>query len=123
MTTPDTTPYADLPAEWSDSARTTYAEIADEHPTATAAQLAALYEACAMIAMTDDLAATIPEHGMMTKGSMGQVVVNPAVAEVRALRRDAIATLRAAGLTAPPKTASSASVAGANLAGSRWHRR
>lgn len=123
MPTTDSTPYDALPGDWSDSARTTYIEVAEENPTASAAQLAALFEACAMIALADDLAATIPEHGLMTTGSTGQLVVNPAVAEVRALRRDAVTTLRTAGLTVPPKAATSASTAGAQLAGSRWHRR
>ncbi|WP_396658389.1 P27 family phage terminase small subunit [Microbacterium sp.] len=113
--------YDGLPEEWSLSARETYAAISEDNPKATAAQLAALYEACALLALADALADTIPEHGLMTTGSQGQTVVNPAIAEVRALRRDALAALRGLSLTTD-RSATSASRAAGALAARRWQR-
>ncbi|WP_396668130.1 hypothetical protein [Microbacterium sp. R86528] len=112
--------YAGLP-DWSDSTKETYCQIEDDNPRLTAAQRAALFEACSLLALADDLAATIPDVGLMTTGSQGQHIVNPAVAEIRALRRDAMAALRALDLSGV-RDATAASKAGASLVGARWNR-
>lgn len=120
--TPSADPYAGLPETWSDSARETYAQIDEESPNATAAQRSALFEAVSLIALADELEATLVENGHMTTGSKGQLVVNPAISEVRALRRDAFAILRTAGVGVT-KAATAASAAGAALVANRWTRR
>lgn len=109
-----------LPDDWSESAKTTFATIEAENPRATASQLTTLFEAVSLLALADDLAGTIPEVGLMTTGSQGQAVVNPAVAEVRALRRDALAAIRGIGFAAGQ---SAAAAAGAALVAHRWNQR
>ncbi|AWB88750.1 hypothetical protein [Homoserinimonas hongtaonis] len=116
--TPDR--YEGLPSTWSDSARETYVQIEEEAPNLTAAQRAATYEAVSLLALADEVAKAIDEHGVMTTGSQGQLVVNPAVSEVRALRRDALAALRAIGVGTKIATAS---LAGSALASKRWAKR
>jgi len=120
---PGEDPRTGLPATWSDSARETYMQVEEEAPSLNAAQRAGLFEACSLLALADGLAETIPTNGLMTTGSQGQLVVNPAVAEVRALRRDAIAALRSLGLNAGPKYSTAASMAGAALVSARWGNR
>ncbi|MEZ3160130.1 hypothetical protein AB1K54_06210 [Microbacterium sp. BWT-B31] len=112
---------AGLPSEWSESARETYAQIDDDNPRMTSAQRATLFECCGLLSLADDLAATIPTNGLMIGGSRGQLVVNPAIAEVRALRRDALAALRGLAL-AIPKDATAASRAASALVGARYGR-
>lgn len=109
-----------LPDHWSMSAKTTYATIDAENPRATASQQTALFEAVSLIALADELAGTIPITGLMTTGSQGQAVVNPAIAEVRALRSAALAALRGIGFASAASAHSAASAAGAALISHRW---
>lgn len=110
--------YADLPATWSDSAKETYAAIEEAAGTLTPAQAATLYEAVSMLAIADGLEATLPEMGYYITNARGATALNPAIPEIRALRRDALAALRGMGLK--DGTGSAGSSAGAALAGARW---
>lgn len=40
-------------------------------------------EACRVVTRIDELGAAVVEHGVMVRGSTGQLVVNPAIAEQR----------------------------------------
>jgi hypothetical protein len=50
------------------------------------AELELLAEACRAVDQIDALAAAVDEHGTMTKGSTGQLVVNPAIPQLNATR-------------------------------------
>jgi phage terminase small subunit len=64
--------------------------------------LAVLERACRLADRAAELEAAITEHGTMTKGSTGQLVVNPAVAEARQTHA-AVARLLGQIEIAPPK--------------------
>lgn len=112
------TRYDGLPADWSDSAKETYAQIEEEHPGLDAASLSALYEACGLFALADRLAAKVDDDGLMVSGSQGQLVAHPLLSEVRLNRVQGLAALRALGLA---KSQTAASAAAASLASKRWH--
>lgn len=110
--------YDGLPDDWSASAKETYAQIEEEHPGLDAASLASLYEAVALFALADKLAAQVEDDGFTVAGSQGQKVAHPLLSEVRLNRVQALAALRALGLA---KNQSGASAAAASLASKRWH--
>lgn len=113
----------DFPESWSASVRATYAEITDEYPNLDSASLAGLYEACQLLALAEEYADRVALDGPVAKGSQGQPVAHPLVAEVRAHRTAALSALRALGLGGRRASAQSASGAGASLAAARWGRR
>ncbi|MFB8893026.1 hypothetical protein [Microbacterium plantarum] len=113
-----------LPASWSASVKETYVQVDEDNPDLTAAQRSALYEACLLLATAEALDAATAAHGLMTTGSAGQLVVNPAVAEARAHRLGAQALLKPlAPIGAADPAGGSSSAAAAALAGKRWSRR
>lgn len=116
---PEAARYDGLPASWSESARETYAQIAEEH-TLDAATTAALFEACQLLAQADAMAEQIEADGLMVTGSAGQPVPHGLLSEVRLCRVQAIAALRALGVA---RGQSPASAAGAALAAKRHHGR
>ncbi len=109
--------YDGLPSAWPVGVLETYARIEEETPSISAAQTAVLFEACALLARAEGLDSAVDEHGHMTKGSQGQLITNPCIAEARAHRRDALAALARAGLGT---SRSESSAAGAALAARRW---
>lgn len=113
--------YADLPETWSTSAKETYVAIEEAAGALTPAQSATLYEAVSMLAIADGLEATLPAMGYYITNARGATALNPAIPEIRALRRDALAALRGMGLKDASGTAGSQ--AGAALAGARWSAR
>lgn len=114
---------SDLPESWSASVRATYTEITDEHPNLDPASLTGLYEACALLALAESYSDRVSADGPVVKGSQGQPVAHPLVAEVRAHRTAALSALRALGLGARRGSVQSASGAGSSLASARWGRR
>ncbi len=90
MSTEDT---PDLPPAWSQGARDTFEAVTDERPDLSAAELAALYHACALESAADALDAVAADAGYVTTGSVGQVVVHPATVESRLARTAAAAIL------------------------------
>jgi hypothetical protein len=112
--------YDGLPPVWSESAKETYVQIAEEHPNLDAASLSALFEACALFALADALAERVAADGYMVAGSQGQSVAHPLLSEIRLNRVQAMAALRALGLA---RGQSAASAAGAALVSKRWHGR
>jgi hypothetical protein len=111
--------YEGLPADWSESVAETYVQIEDERDL-DAASTAALFEACALLALADQMQAQVAADGLMVAGSAGQPVPNGLLTEIRLARSAAIGTLRALGV-APAQNAASA--AGAALAAKRHHGR
>lgn len=118
MNQPPSTPTNALPPSWSESVQSTYVEIEAENPDMDAASLAALYEACELFAVADQMQKQVDTDGLLVRGSQGQSVAHPLIAEVRQSRVQGLAALRALGLA---KGQSGASRAGAALAGKRWH--
>jgi hypothetical protein len=112
--------YDGLPATWSESAKETYAQIAEENPNLDAASLSTLYEACGLFALADALAEQVAKDGYMVTGSAGQPAAHPLLAEVRLNRIQAMAALKALGIA---QNQSAASKAGAALAMKRHHGR
>ena len=101
---------------WSSSAKRTFRDITSAHPSLDKAKLSGLYAACDLFSAADDLQAQIDTDGLMVKGSMGQMVAHPLIAEVRQYRKAALDSLRSLGLDG--RSASSA--AGSALANKRW---
>jgi hypothetical protein len=110
--------FSGLPASWSDSAKETFAAIREDHPNLDAATDAQLYEACSLIALSDEMQARIDLDGLVVPGSRGQLAQHPLAASVIRSRAQAIAALRALGLA---RGQSSASAAGAALVAKRHH--
>lgn len=110
------TDVAEFPDEWTSSAREVWRAVLTDYPDLKAAAHAALWEACNLIALADRLEETIEEHGLMTTGSAGQLVVNPAVTECRQLRTAAVLALGKLGIA----TADASSNMGRALARHRW---
>ncbi|WP_432477191.1 hypothetical protein [Nocardioides sp. GXQ0305] len=110
--------YEGLPESWSDSARETYVQV-EEDLGDDAATLAALYEACALLARADALAEAVDEEGFIVDGSRSRVV-NPLIPEERHARTAAMGLLKSLG-RAPGQ--SGASAAGAALVSKRWQGR
>ncbi len=111
--------YDGLPEAWSLSARETYAAIAEDRPDLDAVQTSTLYEAAALIATADAMQAIVDAEGLTTTGSQSQLVAHPLLSEIRLSRVQAMAALKALGISAP----SSASAAGSALVAKRWARR
>ncbi len=109
--------YEGLPATWPIGVLETYARVEEETSSITAAQSAVLFEACSLLARAEGLDAAVAEHGHMTRGSQGQLITNPCIAEARAHRRDALAAIARAGIGT---TRSAVSAAGTALASKRW---
>ena len=116
----DTSPdrYDGLPASWSDSAKETYVQIADDNAGLDAASLSTLYEACGLFSLADALAAQVEKDGYVVPGSNGQPTAHPLLSEVRLNRIQAMSALRALGIA---RNQSGASRAGAALVAKRWH--
>jgi hypothetical protein len=114
----DGDPFEGYPANWSDSAIATFAEIEAENPNLDAASLATLSEACNLLSAADIMQARIDADGVVVKGSVGQPAAHPLISEVRMARVQALAALRALGLG---RGQSSASQAGAALAAKKWN--
>jgi hypothetical protein len=111
--------YEGLPESWSDSAKETYVQVEEYLDEPDPATLAALYEACALLARADALADAIDEDGFMIEGSRSRVV-NPCIPEERHARTAAMGLLKSLG-SAPGQ--SSTSQAGAALVAKRWQKR
>lgn len=79
----------DLPEAWSDPARETYLAVLGEYPDLTSAQQAALWQAASLESAADHLDAVAQAAGYVSEGSMGQVVIHPAVPEARQARATA----------------------------------
>lgn len=118
---PATDRYEGLPSSWSESARELYVAVEESNPNLTAAQLATLYEAAALIAQADACQLVIDADGLTITGSAGQTAAHPLLSEVRLSRVQAMAALKALGLAAHP--VGSASAAGAALVAKRWQAR
>lgn len=117
---PEETPdrFEGLPESWSESARETYVQVEEDLQDPDAATLAALFEACSLIARADALAEVVERDGYMIDGYRSRVI-HPAIAEERHARTEAMKTLRALGV-APGQ--SGASQAGAALVRKRYGR-
>lgn len=115
---PESDPYTGLPSTWSLSAKATFAEISAENPHIGASEQATIYEACTLIASADAMDEKVQAEGLTIKGSRGQSVSHPLLAESRMCRIGALAALRSLGLA---KSQSAASAAGAALVSKRWH--
>ena len=109
----------DLPAEWTDSARETFEAVYRERPEMSAAEVAALWQACALESAADRLDEIARDANMTATGSTGQTIVHPAVAEARMARTQAAAIL--ARLVPPAKGgAMTNSQRGQAAARARW---
>jgi hypothetical protein len=113
---PDPDPYEGLPADWSESAKATYAAIEADNPGLSAANTAVLYEVCSLLSLADHLQERVEADGFTSTGSKGQPTPHPLIAEVRLCRASAITALTRAGLG--PRSPRAA--AGSALARERW---
>lgn len=104
---------------WSASAKRTFREVTEAHPELEKSTLSALYGACDLLSEADAMQKVIDEEGRVVKGSMGQPVAHPLVAEVRQYRKAALDAIKALGLGGR----SSASSAASALANKRWNSR
>ncbi len=111
--------YEGLPSSWSASAQETYAAVVEDHPNLDATPRATLFEAACLIAQADAMQLVIDAEGLTTTGSQGQLTAHPLLSEIRLSRVQAMAALRALGVS----PASSASAAGSALVAKRWERR
>jgi hypothetical protein len=102
---------------WSEGAKATYTAVKDEHPDLDATTIESLLTACAMISSADVMQAQVDADGLISRGSQGQPVAHPLIAEIRLARVQALAALRTLGLAV---NQSPASRAGAALAGKRY---
>lgn len=82
----------------------------------TPAQLQGLYAACDLLDEADRMQSVVKAEGRVVKGSQGQPVAHPLIAEVRQYRRAAMDSIRQLGVEG--KSASSA--AASALATKRW---
>ncbi|MDI9890567.1 P27 family phage terminase small subunit [Microbacterium sp. IEGM 1404] len=106
-------------SSWRTSAKRTFTETVEAQPTLNSATLAGLYAACDLIDAADTMQRTVDAEGVIATGSQGQPVAHPLIAEVRHYRREAVALLRALGLTAQSASQAAASA----LANKRWQDR
>ena len=81
--------------------RSILADVADDWEL-DARDLAFLETACRAADVIAELEATVERDGSMIAGSRGQLIVNPAVAEMRQQRTTQTAALRRVELDAPP---------------------
>jgi P27 family predicted phage terminase small subunit len=93
-------------SSWRTSAKRTFTETVEAQPTLNSATLAGLYAACDLIDAADTMQRTVDTEGVIATGSQGQPVAHPLIAEVRHYRREAVALLRALGLTAQSPSSS-----------------
>jgi hypothetical protein len=115
---PETPPDDGLPASWSASARSTYSEIEAARADLDAVGLAALYEACALLAFADEMQARVNEDGLVVTGSKDQPAAHPLISEILRARGQALAALR---VLDAGRVRSGASQAGSALVSKRWH--
>lgn len=104
---------------WSSGATSTFEEILAANPSLSGGSIESLYAAVDLLSAADVMQAQINADGLLATGSQGQTVAHPLISEVRQYRKEALATIRALGLT----TRSSASAAGAALVAKRWNNR
>lgn len=71
---------------WSDAAREMHDKIKASRPDLDDAALSLLTRAADLLTQAEEWDALVEEHGRMTRGSMGQLVVNPAAVEARQAR-------------------------------------
>lgn len=83
----------DLPDHWTPSVRDLFAEVLDERPDLSGADLASLEQACELATAADALGEVARAAGYVTTGSTGQVVAHPAQVEARLARTAAAAVL------------------------------
>lgn len=82
----------DLPAHWPESVRDVFEDVEGELADSGAAH-ASLVEACELLARAYVLDGVASKAGYVTKGSMGQEVLHPSVAEARLARTAATGIL------------------------------
>lgn len=87
-----TEPIDDLPPHWPDPVRDVFEDVEAELVSSGAAH-ASLVEACELLAKAYALDAVASRANFVTKGSMGQEVLHPAVTEARLARTAATAIL------------------------------
>lgn len=110
----------EIPDDLSPDAADFLADVLGAHDDLPAAAFQSVVQIARMISRADDLDALVAEQGLMVRGSQGQDVLHPAVAEARQARTHALAALRALGLAA---SFSKPSAAGSALASKRWQNR
>ena len=106
-------------AAWSTGAKRAFREVLEANPGIDKARLTALYGACDLLSLADEMEDRVKADGYVAAGSQGQPVAHPLIAEVRQFRRGGLDTIRALDLS----SRSGASSAGAALAGKRWSSR
>lgn len=106
-----------LPSSWSPSARETYLQISEAHPTLPPAALVVLFESCSLLALADRMEAQVDVEGLMVEGSKS-TIRHPLLPEIRANRTSALAAIRGLGLG----QTGTGTAAGAALASRRWSR-
>lgn len=84
----------ELPDHWTDAARDLFAEVLDERPDLSGADLGSLEQACELSTAAEALSAVARAASYVSTGSTGQPVVHPAAIEAR-LARTAAATILA----------------------------
>lgn len=106
----------DLPDDWTPAARDLFAEVLDERPDVSGADLGALIHACSLTSAAERLDTVARAAGMVATGSTGQVIVHPAVVEAR-LARTAASTILA---RLSPTRAEHATARARRAARARW---
>lgn len=103
-------------SSWLKVTKDAFTAIVVGAPRTAGASLESVYYACDLLDEASRMQAQVKSDGMVAEGSMGQPVGHPLIPSVLQYRREALAILRALGLTARSATSS----AGAALAGKRW---
>jgi hypothetical protein len=87
------TPEDGLPATWTSGARDTFAAVTAERNDLSAAELSALYHACALESAAERHDEVALADGMVARGSTGQPIAHPSAVEARLARTAAAAIL------------------------------
>lgn len=115
---PESTGPAPRPS-WTATTKRSFREILAANPAMDGGILESLYASLDLLDRAELMDKQVKADGLLVEGSMGQKVAHPLISEVRQYRKEALASLRALGLTAR----SGASAAGAALASKRWANR